>query len=333
MLKNDNTVTITGVKEGSTVITVSQAAGTNHTAPSDQTFIATVTLSLENFSWTEISTISQNGQGDLYFDIGDTKEITLNGNIGKKLTLSDTKLFVFILHFNYPMNGTPENNIIWGGFKSELTGGTDVALADEYYQYPSGSFGVTFNMNHWGNNNYGGWKGSDLRYDILGATGTPPSDYGKEHTTSNEGYDATAATLTDPKADTLLAALPADFRNVLRLWTRWVDAVGNNLNVEESIKATVDAVTLLSEFEICGSRHYANQYEQNHQIQMAYYSAGNDTTHFLHHDTSKAAFWKTCSPAFLESGNANYFSDIAWNGQINFGNALGVNAIAPAFKT
>ena len=35
-----------------------------------------------------------------------------------------------------------------------------------------------FNTNHWGNYNYGGWKGCDARYDILGSTNKQPSGYG-----------------------------------------------------------------------------------------------------------------------------------------------------------
>ena len=54
------------------------------------------------------------------------------------------------------------------------------------------------------NTNYGSWKGSDLRYDILGATSQAPSQYNQSKSTSNVGYDATAATSTSPKSDTLL---------------------------------------------------------------------------------------------------------------------------------
>lgn len=55
--------------------------------------------------------------------------------------------------------------------------------------------GNAINMNHWGNVNYGGWKGTDLRYDILGATSQAPSQYNQLKSTGNVGYDATAATL------------------------------------------------------------------------------------------------------------------------------------------
>ncbi len=341
--RNGNTVTITGVKSGTATITVSQAAGTNHNAPSNATYSATIALNvnstLNSNSWDIISEVSQLGTGDTYWDVGDCKQITLNGKIGNQLTLNQN-LCVFILHFNYAMNGTAENNIIWGGFKSALTSGKDVALVDAKYNSSSTDGTICFNMNHKGQTstsgsagyygtNYGGWKGSDLRYDILGATSTAPSGYNTLKTTSNVGYDATAATLTSPKADTLLAALPSDLRSAMRLWTRWIDAVGNSSNVDANIKATVDAITLLTEFEVQGARTYANDYEKNHQTQMAYYNAGNSKVRYKHSDTSSAVYWWCASPSYSNSG----FCIVSTSGGASNYYASYSRALAPAFKT
>ena len=330
--KSGNTVTITGVGAGTATITVSQAAGTNHTAPANKTYSVTVMLSsvLNNVSWADISAASKAGTGDTHWNIGDCKEITLNGKIGSQLTLTNQKLCVFILDFNHAMNGTAENNIIWGGFKSALTDGKDVGLVDAKYNTSLTDGTKCFNMNHWGNLNYGGWKGSDLRYDILGATSTQPSDYGKAHTTSDVGYDATAATLSNPKADTLLAALPSDLRNVMRLWTRWVDAVGNSSNVDANIKATVDAITLLAEPEIFASRSWANEFEKNHNTRMAYYENGNGTIKKKHNDTASTVWWWECSPRYNGDGS---FCRVDTNGAANYHNANFSRALAPAFKT
>ena len=339
------TVTITGVKTGTATITVSQTEGTNHTAPTNVTYAATVDLyvdsTLNNNSWEIISEISQRGTGDAYWDVGDCKQITLNGKIGSQLTLTNQNMCVFILHFNYAMNGAAENNIIWGGFKSALTGGKDVALADAKYTTGVTDGTICFNMNHTGqtsasgsagyyNTNYGGWKGSDLRYDILGATSTQPSQYKQHKSTSNVGYDATATTLTNPKSDTVLAALPSDLRNVMRLWTRWVDAVGNSSNVDANIKATVDAITLLSEFEVQGARTYANEYEKNHQTQMSYYKAGNSKVRYKHNDTSSAVYWWCSSPSY---DNYDAFCSVDTSGGAHYHTARYSDALAPAFKT
>ena len=131
---------------------------------------------VNNTNWTTISEISQAGTGDQYWSIGDMKSITLNGNIGEGLTLDNFETNVFILHFNYPMNNVAENNIIWGGFKT--SDGINIALVDSQYSSTSADGSKYFNMNHWSDKNFGGWRGTCLRYDILGATSTAPSQYG-----------------------------------------------------------------------------------------------------------------------------------------------------------
>lgn len=253
---------------------------------------ASVQRHLNDYSWAEISAIAQAGTGADYFNIGDCKEIKLNGNIGNRLTLNNEALYVFILHFNYPMNNVADNNIIFGGFKTSLFDGTDIALCDT----SSSSDKIRLSINHWDSYNYGGWKGADCRYDILGITSTPPSDYGAKHTDSCIGYNATAAVLTNPKENTLLAALPSDFRSVLRLWSRWIDAKGNKSNTEEGIEETVDIISFLAEFEVHGFHTYANEYEQNHQTQMEYYRLGNSTVKYKHSDTLSAVRWCYASP-------------------------------------
>jgi len=326
------TVTVTGVAVGSATITVSQDGDSTYAAPDNKTVSVTVpaiSSTLNNNTWAQISQVAKAGNGDLYWDIGDCKEITLNGKVGNQLTLSNKKLCVFILDFNHKMNGTAENNIIFGGFKTALTNGTDVALADDQYNQYKTDGTIMFNMNHWGNNNYGGWKGCDLRYDVLGATSTQPSDYGKQHTTSCVGYDATAATLTSPKANTLLAALPSDLRSNIRLWTRYVDAVGNSSDVDANIKATVDAITLLNEPEIFTSRSYANKHEYNHNTRMAYYANGNGTVKKKHSDGSTAVTWWESSPLY---GNADNFCYVGTNGAAPSYGASASYALAPAFK-
>lgn len=326
------TVTVTGVAVGSATITISQDGDSTYAAPDSKTVSVTVpaiSSTLNDNTWAQISQVAKAGNGDLYWDIGDCKEITLNGKVGNRLTLSNTKLCVFILDFNHKMNGTAENNIIFGGFKTALTGGTDVALADDLYNQYKADGTITFNMNHWGDHNYGGWKGCDLRYDVLGATSTQPSDYGKDHTTSCVGYDATATTLTSPKANTLLAALPADLRSNIRLWTRYVDAVGNSSNGDANIKATVDAITLLNEPEIFTSRTRANQHEYNHNTRMAYYANGNGTLKKKHSDGSTAVSWWESSPSYDSAGG---FCFVVADGRASYYGADTSCALAPAFK-
>ena len=293
---------------------------------------------VNNATWTQISEVSIAGTGDTYWDVGDCKAVTLNGKIGSYLTLSNTTLYVFILDFNHPINKTTaDNNIIWGGFKTALTGGKDVSLCDSGYgnNYTSGKY---FNINHVGSSsspystNYGGWRGCDFRYDILGGTSTKPSPYNTTKTTSTTGSNATQATINTPVANTLMAALPSDLRAALRLWNRYVDYKGNSSNADANCStATVDALSLLAEFEIYGSRKYSNLYEQNHQKQMAYYTAGNSKIKYKHNATGTASIWWESSP---DSTTASYFCYVNYNGNAeqDFGSRTSVG-LAPAFRT
>ena len=228
---------------------------------------------LNNNSWATISKVAKAGTGDTYWDVGDRKAITLNGKIGNYLTLSNYATYVFILDFNHPVNkSTADKNIIFGGFKTALSGGKDVCLCDSGYKNAKTS-GIYFNMNHKQattssnqNTNYGGWRGCDFRYDILGTVDTAPVEYNASRTSYATGSDATTKAITSPKANTLMAALPSDFRSVLRLWTRWINNTGgDDAWIDTSVSACIDAgISLLAEFEIFGARTKANNYEQNH---------------------------------------------------------------------
>ena len=169
---------------------------------------------LNDCTWEQISAVSKAGLGADYFNIGDRKEITLNGKIGDCLELNNEKLCVYILHFNYPINGAPDNNIIWGGFKT--SDGKDVALIDGKYNEYLSDGTICFNMNHRGNVNYGGWKGTDFRYDILGATSQAPSEYNQLKSTSNVGYNATAATLTKPEIEHVTCRVAVRFSRCIK---------------------------------------------------------------------------------------------------------------------
>lgn len=237
--------------------------------------------------------------------------------------------------FNMPVNKTvADNNIIWGGFKT--TGGVDVCLDDANYGSNKSDGTKCFNMNHWGSNssspyntNFGGWAACDLRYDILGAVSTAPSPYGSTKTTSATGSNATQAAITSPVSNTLMAALPSDFRSVLRLWTRWVDNKGNSSNVDANITAIVDAgISLLAEYEIFGTRTFANEYEQNHHVQCTYYVAGNSKIKYRQSSTGSAMLWWESSAC-----SDYYFCGVTPNGDAGYGSSGASCGVAPAFKT
>ena len=333
-----NKVTIKHVNQttGTATITIKVAAGTNYTAPADKTVAVTAQFmptkkALNDQTWAEIRQVSDAGKGSEYWNVGDRKAVTINGTVG---TLAvNTTLYAYILGFNH--NSAKEGNgIQFGTFKSALSGGTDVCLIDSYYnQYQSYNGTKYFQMNHWGsssnyNTNYGGWKACDMRYDILGSTNKAPSGYGAQKTTSVVGYDAPANTATSPVANTLMAALPADLRAVMKPITKYTDAVGNSSNVAANVKTSVDYLPLLAEFEIFGTRSYANQYEQNSQVQYDYYKSGNSKVKYRHSATGSTAAWWERSPHY---NHVNAFCLVYTNGRATNSNASYSNGLAPAF--
>ena len=328
-----NKVTIKHVNQttGTATITIKVAAGTNHTAPADKTVAVTAQFmptkkALNDQTWAEIRQVSDAGQGSSYWSVGDRKAVLVNGTVGT-LAVNQT-LYVYILGFNH--NSAKEGNgIQFGTFKTALSGGTDVCLVDGSYNSYKTDGSKIFNMNHWGNYNYGGWKACDLRYDILGSTNKAPVNYGKARATSDTGYDAPTNTATSPVANTLMAALPADLRAVMKPITKYTDNKGNSSDVAANVTSSLDYLPLLAEQEIFGgNRTYSNQYEKNSQVQYAYYSAGNSKVKYRHSATGSTAYWWERSPCY---NSGNYFCRVNTNGGANSDNAGSSYGLAPAF--
>ena len=313
--RSGTTVTVSSVGNttGTAVITVSCTAGTNYSAPANKTVQVTatfVTKVLNENTWETISGVSADSTGASYWAVGDRKAVAVSGTVGTQ-SVSGT-YYVYIIGFNH--NGA--TGIDFGTFKTALSGGTDICLIDAGYgnNYTNGT--KYFNMNHSSNTNSGGWKGCDLRYDVLGSTNT------------NDG-DATATTATNPVANTLMAALPSDLRAVMKPMTIYTDNTGGGSNTASNVTASVDYLPLLAEYEIFGTRSYANSSEQNHQAQYAYYSAGNSKVKYRHSATSSAAWWWERSPNDYYS---SYFCIVGANGNANLDYARSSFGVAPAFR-
>lgn len=316
--RSGNTVTVTHVNQttGSTTVTVSCTAGANYTAPANKNvtvnakFVSSV---LNENEWSVIKSVADAGNGSNYWAVGDRKAVAVNGTVGTQAV--NGTYYVYIIGFNH--NSSREGNgITFGTFKTALSGGTDICLVDGQYNDYSTNGTKYFNMNHSSNTNSGGWKGCDLRYDVLGSTNT------------NNG-DATATTATSPVAGTLMAALPSDLRAVMKPMTIYTDNTGGGNNTASYVTASVDYLPLLAEFEIFGTRTYANSAEQNYQQQYAYYSAGNSKVKYRHSATGSTAHWWERSPYYSYS---SYFCSVT-----AYGNALGYAArlslgLAPAFR-
>ena len=316
--RSGNTVTVNNVNQttGNTTITVSCTAGTNYTAPSSQSvtveakFVSSV---LNENDWSVIKSVADASQGANYWAVGDRKAVTVNGTVGTQ-AINGT-YYVYILGFDH--NSSREGTgITFGTFKTALSGGTDICLVDSHYNDYSTGGQKWFNMNHSSNTNSGGWKGCDLRYDVLGST-------------NSNNNDAGTTTATSPVSGTLMAALPSDLRAVMKPMTIYTDNTGGGSNTASYVTASVDYLPLLAEFEIFGTRSYANSAEQNYQQQYQYYKNGNSKVKYRHSSTSSTARWWERSPNYYDS---SYFCRVHTNGYADYASARFSYGLAPAFR-
>ncbi len=297
------TVTVTAKAKGTATITVKVAEGTNHTAPANRTCSVSVTLpttSLNDNTWATIKEVSDAGQGENYWSVGDTKRITINGKVGN-FTFSNLAIDAFIIGFNHNSSREGTNRI---HFQIGKIGGKDVCLCDSQYGRSQSGNGY-FNMNP-NNSNSGGWNGSYMRKTLLGNSGTPSS----------------------PPANSMLAALPSDLRAVMKSVTKYSDNTGGSPDNASYVTSTTDYLFLLAEFEYHGARSYANSAEKNFQLQYSYYKAGNSKVKYKHGETGTAAYhW--CRSVYV--GGASTFCLVSTNGSASATNATGSWGAAPGF--
>lgn len=236
------------------------------------------TPNLEIDSWAIISRISESGQAANYYAVGDTKTLEVRGTVG---TFGiNKKLRCYIIGFDH--NSAVEGRgISFGTFKtvesSPVDESVDVALVDMNYSDESVNSIPVFNINHYGNANisditgdlilstytYGGWRGCDLRYDVLGSTDTAPNGYGSVPAEGRIGYDASPTTATNPVPNTLMSCLPSDLRVVMKPITK-----------VDGDRRTIDYLPLLSEKEIYGYATTSGVDAAANQQQYEYYING-----------------------------------------------------------
>lgn len=296
------TITVTAKATGSATITVSVGADTNYTAPSSKTFTVAVTLvskTLSSNSWAVIKAVSDAGQGANYWSVGDTKRITLNGKVGA-YTFSNFNVDVFILGFNHNSSKEGSNRI---HFQIGKVSGKAVALCDS--QYNGSGSSAMFHMNS-SDSNSGGWNGSYMRKTLLGNSNTP------------------ASTLEN----SLMAALPSDLLAVMKTVTKYTDNTGGGSNSSGNVTATADYLFLLAEFEVFGTRYWANQYEQNSQKQYDYYKAGNSRVAYNHSAVDTAVWWWLRSAGYTSSSN---FCDVYTDGGYGYSSAYYSAGLRPGF--
>lgn len=254
---------------------------------------------LDKNEWKVIKKVADADKGANYWAVGDTKKITLNGKVGA-YTFSNFNVDVFILGFNHNSTKEGAHRI---HFQIGKVSGKAVALCDS--QYNSDGSSAMFHMNS-SSSNSGGWNGSYMRKTLLGNSNTP------------------ASTLEN----SLMAALPSDLLAVMQTVTKYTDNTGGGSNSSGNVTSTTDYLFLLAEFEVFGTRYYANQYEQNSQKQYEYYKAGNSRVAYNHSAVSTAVWWWLRSAYYYYS---NTFCAVTTDGSYSSYNAYYSAGLRPGF--
>lgn len=257
-------------------------------------FFASPTLN--DNEWSTIKRISDAGDGASYWSIGDRKAITLNGTVGA-LTLSNVTMYAFIIGFNHNSSVEGTNCIHFQLGKTSLSGGTDVALCDSYYNDTEGGFRMNTS-----NTNSGGWNMSNARTELCG--------------TSLSNYSGT-----------IIAVIPAALRAVLKSVIKYTNNKGNSSEAN-AVTETTDYFFLLSEYEVFGSITYGNTNEKSKQAQYSYYSAGNSKVKYDQREANKAVHWWLRSP---RASNTTSFVDVYSDGEVASNGAHDSMGFAPGF--
>lgn len=232
---------------------------------------------LEESTWAEIAQVSANKQWNaMGWKVGDSKTITLNGTVGT-LALDNYQCKVYIIGFDH--NAEKEGQgISFGCFCTKIDStDRELCLVDQYYETSATSEVMAFTMNTT-NKNAGGWKSAKMRKTILGSTDV-------------ENGDATPDTIANPGEGTLMAALPADLRAVLKPITKYTDNVGRSSSDASAISPTIDYLPLMAEFEAFGAQSKANPNEKTYQAQYEYYKSGSKIKYKQNSVTSVATWW------------------------------------------
>lgn len=290
-----------------------------YTPTADITLYAKVSApkSLEESTWAEIAQVSASKSWNaMGWQVGDSKTITLNGTVGT-LALDNYQCKVYILGFDH--NADKEGQGISFGML-ESVDGKQVCLTDQYY--PTSAFtppteengAFTMNTDTVNTGNIGGWKAAKMRKTTLGSTDV-------------ENGDATPDTIANPAANTLMAALPADLRAVLKPITKYTDNVGHSSDAS-AVTVTIDYLPLIAEFEVFGTSKHANPNEKTYQAQYEYYKSGNSKIKYKQNDVASAATWWLRSS---DVSNSYVFCTVNEDAQSGGSDANYSYGVAPVF--
>lgn len=191
---------------------------------------------LEETDWSIIKMYSDKGSS--FWDIGDTKSVTLNGQITDREDVpvyNNATYYVYIIGFNHDnYEDVPSEyrmGITFAGFMNTPEDKILIALDGR-----SDTNQSIYQMNIDATSKYT-WKDSNMRNNIIGST-------------NNSGSNPDGTELTNPKENSLMALIDSDFRSVLSPMYVETYITWSNPNQKE---ITIDYCKLFSTRELISS--------------------------------------------------------------------------------
>lgn len=295
-----------------------------------ETTIFSSHLILEDTTWEAISALSAEGSPENYFAIGDMKSVHLSGQLGDTsyaITLDDT-FYVYILGFNH--NAEVEGNgIHFGCFKNAE--GKDIALVDgKYNQAYLSTDGITSNIStsKFGFSYGTSTERADLLFPGILMGNSPSAETVADSSKGN--YFALDTSITDPKANTVIAVLPQELRSVLKKTTKYyVNQVRMSTH-----KFFVNA---LSEYEVTGTISYQNSAQlpvtdfSTYFKQYEYYEKGNSKVKYKHNDQATTCKYYTRDKGIKSTSAYGDYILINTNGAMTHDTGSKGYGLAPIF--
>ena len=281
-------VTFTYTESGTTVSAISS------------TTVIEVSSTLENNTWSVIKGVASLGLASQYWNVGDTKLVTIASGTVDGVTISGPlTLQAAIIGINH--NAQWENNNSIDFCIGNISDGTVRITFGSYEGSSNPVPGVRMNTS---DVTTGGWSGTKMYTEYL------PAFYNL--LSGNTGLQ-----------DAMIAP---------KKWTHnYTSGSGNEQ--EAYVTMTEDPnykMFLMSEYEILGTTDRANVYEQNKQAQYAYYSS-RSKARFKFDSPSTSARWWTRSP-HCKTTYQTRFANINRSGAIEDQKAATPVGMTPCFR-
>lgn len=216
---------------------------------------------LNDCTWATINFLAQQGLLLNYYNIGDTKTITLNGKVLEAFELDNFETRAYLIGYNH-YSSTEGQNL------AHFQIGKDITLNNRigFYNPEIGTKQLTTEEEARGQTvmnltatNVGGWTDCYMRHVVLGNDGTP----------------------LNPPEGSFMAILPEDLRKQMKTCHKYT--------YKNSSSYTDDYLCLMSEYEEWGSTGWST----SEGSQYKYYANGNSKVSYEYDEpTVRLTLWR-----------------------------------------